>query len=139
MTAFSPVRLRIRTEVAAPAYRLCPPARSRVSSGASAQAAALHIDNDLANAMIRTELEIINRLGLHARAAAKFVTCASGFDSIVQVEREGRRVNGKSIMGVMMLAAACGTSIVVEVEGDDEEAATAALVALVRDRFGEGE
>ncbi|MGB5831906.1 MAG: HPr family phosphocarrier protein [Thiohalocapsa sp.] len=89
--------------------------------------------------MIRTELEIVNRLGLHARAAAKFVTCASGFNSIVQVERDGRRVNGKSIMGVMMLAAACGTSIIVEVEGDDEEATAAALGALVQDRFGEGE
>jgi phosphocarrier protein HPr len=96
-------------------------------------------DNDPAIAMIRTELEIINRLGLHARAAAKFVTCATGFASAVQVERDGRRVNGKSIMGVMMLAAACGSSIVVEVDGDDEEAATAALAALVKDRFGEGE
>lgn len=89
--------------------------------------------------MIRIELEIVNRLGLHARAAAKFVTCASGFDSVVQVERDGRRVNGKSIMGVMMLAAACGTSIIVEVDGEDEEAAAVALEALVRDGFGEGE
>ncbi|ESQ08117.1 MAG: HPr family phosphocarrier protein [Thiohalocapsa sp. PB-PSB1] len=89
--------------------------------------------------MIRTELDIINRLGLHARAAAKFVNCASGFDSNVQVEREGRRVNGKSIMGVMMLAAACGTSILVEADGEDEEATLKALEALVRDRFGEDE
>jgi len=89
--------------------------------------------------MIRTELAIVNRLGLHARAAAKFVTCANGFDSIVQVERAGRRVNGKSIMGVMMLAAACGTAIVVEVDGEDEAAAMAALTDLVQDRFGEGE
>lgn len=89
--------------------------------------------------MIRTELEIINRLGLHARAAAKFITCADRFESRVQVERNGRRVNGKSIMGVMMLAASCGTSIVVEVDGPDEGAAAAALAALVADRFGEDE
>jgi phosphocarrier protein HPr len=89
--------------------------------------------------MIRSELDIINRLGLHARAAAKFVTCAGEFSSTVQVERGGRRVNGKSIMGVMMLAAACGSSIIVEVSGDDEEAAMAALTALVADRFGEPE
>ncbi|MBK1617680.1 HPr family phosphocarrier protein [Lamprobacter modestohalophilus] len=89
--------------------------------------------------MIRRELDIINRLGLHARAAAKFVTCASGFESHVQVERQGRRVNGKSIMGVMMLAAACGTRITIEVEGPDAEQVADALEALVADRFGEGE
>ncbi|MCF7979487.1 MAG: HPr family phosphocarrier protein [Chromatiaceae bacterium] len=89
--------------------------------------------------MIRRELDIINRLGLHARAAAKFVTCASGFDSHVQVERQGRRVNGKSIMGVMMLAAACGTRITIGVEGPDAEQVADALEALVADRFGEGE
>ncbi|TVQ89833.1 MAG: HPr family phosphocarrier protein [Chromatiaceae bacterium] len=89
--------------------------------------------------MIRTELDIINRLGLHARAAAKFVTCAEGFHSSVQVERDGRRVNGKSIMGVMMLAASCGTHIIVEIDGPDETAAAAALAKLVADRFGEGE
>jgi phosphocarrier protein len=89
--------------------------------------------------MIRKELDIINRLGLHARAAAKFVTCASTFQSHVQLERQGRRVNGKSIMGVMMLAAACGTRITLELEGSDEEQAAAALEALVADRFGEPE
>lgn len=89
--------------------------------------------------MTRRELDIINRLGLHARAAAKFVTCASSFASHVQVERLGRRVNGKSIMGVMMLAAACGTRIAIEIEGPDEEQAADALEALVADRFGEGE
>ncbi len=89
--------------------------------------------------MIKKELEIVNRLGLHARAAAKFVTCAGGFQSHVQVEREGRRVNGKSIMGVMMLAAANGTSILVETEGPDEAEALAALEALVAERFGEDE
>jgi phosphocarrier protein HPr len=89
--------------------------------------------------MLSKELDIVNRLGLHARAAAKFVTCASGFTSDISVERNGRRVNGKSIMGIMTLAAARGTSIRVEVRGDDEETAMAALAALVADRFGEGE
>ena len=89
--------------------------------------------------MIRQELPIVNRLGLHARAAAKFVRCASAFDSTVQVERNGSRVNGKSIMGVMMLAASQGTSIMIEVEGDDEAPAVAALAALVADRFEEPE
>lgn len=89
--------------------------------------------------MVRRELDIINRLGLHARAAAKFVTCASGFASHIQVERQGRRVNGKSIMGVMMLAAACGTRITLEIEGSDEEQAADALALLVADRFGEPE
>jgi phosphocarrier protein len=89
--------------------------------------------------MVRRELDIINRLGLHARAAAKFVTCASGFESSIQVERQGRRVNGKSIMGVMMLAAACGTRVTLEIEGPDEERAADALEALIADRFGEPE
>jgi phosphocarrier protein len=89
--------------------------------------------------MIRHEIEIINRLGLHARAAAKFVTRASEFESSVQVERNGRRVNGKSIMGVMMLAAACGTHIAIEVDGSDEAEAMQALEALIAARFGEGE
>ncbi len=89
--------------------------------------------------MLSKDVDIVNRLGLHARAAAKFVTCASGFASDVLVERNGRRVNGKSIMGIMTLAAACGTSIHLEVRGDDEEAAMAALTELVADRFGEGE
>ena len=89
--------------------------------------------------MIRSELEIVNRLGLHARAAAKFVTCAGTFRSAVRVQRNGRCVNGKSIMGVMMLAASCGSSILVEVDGDDEQAAFQALDALIKDRFGEGE
>ena len=89
--------------------------------------------------MIRKQIEIINKLGLHARAAAKFVTCASGYSSDIQVERQGRRVNGKSIMGVMMLAASQGTSIIVEIQGDDEETAADALTALIADRFGEEE
>jgi phosphocarrier protein len=89
--------------------------------------------------VIRKQVQIVNKLGLHARAAAKFVTCASAFSSNVQVEREGRRVNGKSIMGVMMLAAAQGTTILLEIQGEDEESAYAALERLIGNRFGEGE
>ena len=89
--------------------------------------------------MIRQELPIVNKLGLHARAAAKFVRCASAFGSTIQVERNGSRVNGKSIMGVMMLAASQGTTIAVEVEGEDEADAFAALATLVANRFEEQE
>jgi phosphocarrier protein len=89
--------------------------------------------------VIVKDVEIINRLGLHARASAKFVTCAGSFKSLVQVERDGRKVNGKSIMGVMMLAAAQGVRITLHVEGEDEAAACAALEALIANRFGEGE
>ena len=89
--------------------------------------------------MIRKAVEIRNRLGLHARAAAKFVACAGAFSSQIQVERDGRKVNGKSIMGVMMLAAAQGTRIILEIEGEDEQAASAALEKLIADRFGEAE
>lgn len=89
--------------------------------------------------MIRRELEIVNKLGLHARAAAKFVTCASQFVSRVQVERNGRKVNGKSIMGVMMLAASQNSSILLEVDGPDEQAAFKALESLIAERFGEPE
>ena len=89
--------------------------------------------------MIVKDVEIINRLGLHARASAKFVTCAGSFKSLVQVERDGRKVNGKSIMGVMMVAAAQGVRITLHVEGEDEAAACAALEALIANRFGEGE
>jgi len=84
-------------------------------------------------------VEIINKLGLHARASAKFTQTAAQFQSNVWLSRNGRRVNGKSIMGVMMLAAAKGTQIEIETEGPDDEAAMAALVNLVADRFGEGE
>lgn len=89
--------------------------------------------------MIRTELDIVNRLGLHARAAAKFVNCASEFQSTVQVERHGRRVNGKSIMGVMMLAASQGTKLTLVIDGRDEVEAMRALLDLIDDKFGEGE
>ena len=87
--------------------------------------------------MIRKEITIINKLGLHARAAAKLVTCASRFQSHIRLVRESHRVNGKSIMGVMMLAASQGTKLGLEVEGEDQEQALAALEELVNGRFGE--
>ncbi len=89
--------------------------------------------------MIERELEIINKLGLHARAAAKFVAVSSKFNSHLTVTRNGREVNGKSIMGVMMLAASKGTCIIVKAEGDDEQQAVDALEQLIKDRFGENE
>jgi len=89
--------------------------------------------------MLTKEVDIINKLGLHARAAAKFVTCASRYTSDVKVEFNRREVNGKSIMGVMMLAAAKGSKLTLMVEGDDEQEATSALEALIADRFGEEE
>ena len=89
--------------------------------------------------MIRRDVAIVNKLGLHARAAAKFVTCASAFASHIQVERQGQRINGKSIMGVMMLAAAQGSTITLIIEGEDETAACAALERLIANRFGEAE
>ncbi|WP_089724151.1 HPr family phosphocarrier protein [Candidatus Thiosymbion oneisti] len=89
--------------------------------------------------MIRKEIEILNKLGLHARAAAKLVTCAGAFASQVRLEWKGRRVNGKSIMDVMMLAAAQGSMVTLLIEGKDEAAACAALERLIADRFGEDE
>lgn len=88
---------------------------------------------------LRQDVEIINKLGLHARASAKFTQLAGTFQSEVWLERNGRRVNGKGIMGVMMLAAGKGTSITIETIGDDAEAAMNALVGLINDYFGEGE
>jgi phosphocarrier protein len=85
------------------------------------------------------EAEIINRLGLHARAAAKLTHIASGFQSEIWLSRSGRRVNAKSIMGVMMLAAGKGSKVVIEAEGADADKALAALTKLIADRFGEGE
>ena len=89
--------------------------------------------------MAEREIEIINKLGLHARASAKLTQTASQFQSEVWLARNGRRINGKSIMGVMMLAASRGTLIRIETIGADEEAAMNALVALIEDKFGEGE
>lgn len=87
--------------------------------------------------MVRREAEIVNRLGLHARAAARLVTLASQFKCDVVVQRGEKRVNGKSIMGVMMLAAAQGTRIEIIAEGEDEERAVEKIVDLIRHRFGE--
>ena len=89
--------------------------------------------------MIKTVLTINNKLGLHARASAKLTKLASSFASEVHLARGGRRVNAKSIMGVMMLAAGQGTEIEMEVEGSDEVLAADALTALVNDKFGEGQ
>lgn len=89
--------------------------------------------------MAKLSLEIINKLGLHARASTKFTQTASQYKSEVWVEKNGRRVNAKSIMGVMMLAAAKGSTIDIEATGPDEAQALAALQALVNDYFGEGE
>ena len=89
--------------------------------------------------MPSVDAAIINRLGLHARAAAKLTHLASGFQSEIWVSRSGRRVNAKSIMGVMMLAAGQGTSVQIEAEGADAQAALDALSRLIADKFGEGE
>ena len=82
---------------------------------------------------------IINKLGLHARAAAKLVTTAARFSSEIELAKDGQKVNGKSIMGVMMLAASRGTELIIVVSGDDEMAAADKLEALFADRFGEHE
>ncbi len=89
--------------------------------------------------MINRTVEIINKLGLHARAASKFVKTSSGFASEITLRKGSRRANGKSIMGVMMLAASCGSVLELTVDGSDEAAATAALEKLIADRFGEAE
>ena len=89
--------------------------------------------------MLQREVEIVNKLGLHARASAKLTQLAAKFDSDVQVTRNGRKVNAKSIMGVMMLAAGKGSKITVEISGPDEEQAMDAISRLVGDYFGEGQ
>ena len=89
--------------------------------------------------MPQAEAEIVNKLGLHARAAAKLTQVASGFAAEVWLSRNGRRVNAKSIMGVMMLAAGKGAKVMVEIDGPDETAAMDAIVALIGDYFGEGQ
>ena len=89
--------------------------------------------------MPKTIITISNKLGLHARASAKLTKLAGGFECDVHVGRNGRRVNAKSIMGVMMLAAGIGTQIEIETEGRDEDAAMTALRALIDDKFGEGQ
>jgi phosphocarrier protein HPr len=89
--------------------------------------------------MIRTTIVISNKLGLHARASAKLTKLAGGYQCDVHMSRSGRRINAKSIMGVMMLAAGQGTEIEIETDGADEEAAMAALRGLIDDKFGEGQ
>ncbi len=89
--------------------------------------------------MIRISVTISNKLGLHARASAKLTKTASGFRSEVFISRGDRRVNAKSIMGVMMLAAGLGVGVEIDAAGDDEQAAIDALLALINDKFGEGE
>ncbi len=89
--------------------------------------------------MLEQDIEIINKLGLHARAAAKLVKLASSYESTIEIEKDGQRVNAKSIMGVMMLAASCGITIRASVNGSDEAQALQALVDLFEDRFGEDE
>jgi phosphocarrier protein HPr len=89
--------------------------------------------------MPRQEAGIVNKLGLHARAAAKLTHLAGSFRCEIWISRSGRRVNAKSIMGVMMLAAGQGSTVVLEAEGADAEAALAAIARLIAERFGEGE
>ena len=89
--------------------------------------------------MPRAEAKIVNKLGLHARAAAKLTQVASGFKCDIWLSRNERRVNAKSIMGVMMLAAGMGVSIVIEAEGESAEAALTAIQRLIAEKFDEGE
>ena len=89
--------------------------------------------------MTKISITIINKLGLHARAAAKFVTCASQFQSEIRVKRGERTVSGKSIMGIMMLAASKGTTLEISAEGPDSSDAITALTTLIENKFGEAE
>ena len=89
--------------------------------------------------MIEKEITIVNRLGLHARAAAKFVHAANNFKSKITLSRDGRQIDGKSILGILMLAAAQGTKLMLRVDGSDEGDACQDLVNLIESRFGEGQ
>jgi phosphocarrier protein len=89
--------------------------------------------------MIKTSISISNRLGLHARASAKLTKLAGSFQSEISISRNDRRVNAKSIMGVMMLAAGIGSVVEIEIDGPDEQSAMDALTALINDKFGEGQ
>ena len=89
--------------------------------------------------MIKTTIKVSNKLGLHARASAKLTKLASSFASDIALTRNGRRVNAKSIMGVMMLAAGIGSEVDLEVDGVDEDTAVKALTELFNDKFGEGQ
>lgn len=89
--------------------------------------------------MNSAQITIVNKLGLHARAAAKLVSTASSFKSTIELEKGSQRINAKSIMGVMMLAASKGTEITIHVDGEDEGKALESLKSLINDKFGEGE
>jgi len=89
--------------------------------------------------MLKRDIEITNKLGLHARAAAKLVKVAGTFISSIEIEKQDQRVNAKSIMSVMMLAASRGNTVSLYVEGEDQEDAMAAVVELIEDKFGEDE
>ncbi len=89
--------------------------------------------------MLQQDIEVTNKLGLHARASAKLTQLAGQFKSDIWISRNGRRVNAKSIMGVMMLAAAKGTTVNLEISGEDEAQAIQSIAALFTDKFGEGE
>lgn len=89
--------------------------------------------------MIASDVTIVNKLGLHARAASRLVNCASGFAAEIEIQRGTRSVNAKSIMGVLTLAAALDTQLVIRADGPDEQQALDAVVALFHDRFGEDE
>lgn len=87
--------------------------------------------------MLQQETTIVNKLGLHARASAKLTQLAAAYQSEVWMIRNGRRINAKSIMGVMMLAAGIGSKVTIEIEGEDEQEAMAAVLRLIADKFGE--
>ena len=87
--------------------------------------------------MLSKQMKIINRLGLHARAAAQLVKLANQFGSEIMIEKDGESVNAKSIMGILMLAAVCGSEITVNIEGSDSEEAMIAIEEMVKDGFGE--
>jgi phosphocarrier protein len=89
--------------------------------------------------MIQKEATIVNKLGLHARASAKLTQLAGNFQCEIWMTRNGRRINAKSIMGVMMLAAGIGSTVTIETEGVDENDAMQAILALIADKFGEGQ
>jgi phosphocarrier protein len=89
--------------------------------------------------MIKKSIEIVNKLGLHARAAAKLVSTSAKYESHIELEFKGKRVNGKSIMGVMMLAASQGSTIDIMITGTDQDQAMLGLETLINNKFGEGE
>lgn len=93
----------------------------------------------MAKNIIEEKVIICNKLGLHARAAAKFVGVASEFGALIEIEKDSKRVNGKSIMGVMMLAASQGSEVIIYADGDDAQSAVEKLTALVLNKFGEDE